>query len=65
MKPPVDPSIDFSAQPPQPGAALVTARWNSWVRVWFPDTDETTWVNLDEVGFETVPAPGSAAGESG
>jgi len=39
---------------PQPGAALVIARWNSWVRVYFPETQETTWVNLEEVGYQTV-----------
>ncbi|MCP3917109.1 MAG: hypothetical protein GY711_16295 [bacterium] len=51
--------------PPQPGAALVVARWNAWVRVWFPDTDETTWVNLEEVGCEILPAQRSDLGEQG
>ena len=37
---------------PQPGAALVLARWNSWVRVYWPDTGETAWVDLAETEFE-------------
>ena len=37
--------------------AKVLQRWNSWVQVWFPDTHETTWVNLDQTGFE--PAAGA------
>ena len=37
--------------PPQPGPALVVARWNSWVRVWFPDTGDLAWINLDEHPF--------------
>lgn len=42
------------AVPPVPGAALVVQRWNSWVRVYYPDTDESEWVNLAEVEFEPV-----------
>ncbi len=34
--------------------ALVLARWNSWVRVYYPDTGETAWVDLREVGFEIL-----------
>ena len=34
--------------------ALVLARWNSWVRLYFPDTGETAWVDLREVGFEVL-----------
>lgn len=46
--------------PPRPGAALVVDRWNSWARLWFPENDETAWVNLAEVGFQRVPAAGPA-----
>jgi hypothetical protein len=42
---------------PQPGAALVLERWNSWARIYFPDTGEWTWVNLAEVGFSAVEDP--------
>ena len=62
---PADDSTAPSVAPPQPGAVLVTSRWNSWVRVLYTETGETTWVNLEQVDFETVPATGSAAGESG
>lgn len=34
--------------------ALVLARWNSWVRLYFPDTGEMAWVDLREVGFEIL-----------
>lgn len=36
--------------------ALVTARWNSWVRLYYPGTGEMTWVDLREVGFEILEA---------
>ena len=36
--------------------ALVLARWNSWVRLYFPATGETSWVDLREVGFEILEA---------
>ena len=49
--------------PSRPAAALVLARWNSWARLWFPESGTTTWVDLATVGFETVPAPGSVAGD--
>ena len=34
--------------------ALVVARWNSWVRLYYPGTGEMTWVDLREVGFEIL-----------
>jgi hypothetical protein len=34
--------------------ALVLARWHSWVRLYFPATGETAWVDLREVGFEIL-----------
>ena len=43
---------EMDAPPPAP--AMVVARWNSWARVWFPDTQESMWVNLDEVGYEAL-----------
>jgi hypothetical protein len=36
--------------------ALVMARWNSWVRLYYPSTGEMTWVDLREVGFEILEA---------
>jgi hypothetical protein len=43
-------------QPPEQEAqpALVMARWNSWVRLYYPATGEMTWVDLREVGFEIL-----------
>ena len=39
-------------------SALVLARWNSWVRLYFPKTGDVLWVDLREVGYEVVhPAP--------
>lgn len=55
-----DPGTSSTDEPPVPGAALVLQRWNSWAKVWFPETDSTTWVNLAEVGFDCVAAAGSA-----
>ena len=40
--------------PPVPGAVLVIQRWNSWVKVFFPDTEQTAWVDLNEVHHERV-----------
>ena len=37
--------------PAAPVRALVLARWNSWVQVWFPDTDEREWIDLRETAF--------------
>jgi len=44
-------------QAPQPGAALVLARWNSWVRLYFPDEGVAEWVNLQDVPFEPASPP--------
>lgn len=55
-----DPTSTEGQAPPRPGAALVVDRWNSWARLWFPENDETAWVNLAEVGFHRVQATGSA-----
>ncbi len=41
--------------------ALVVNRWNSWVQVWFPETDETTWIDLAETGFAPMGAGGGDA----
>jgi hypothetical protein len=49
-------------QAPQPGAALVVARWNSWVQVYFPDEDVKEWVNLQDVPFEPASPPEATAG---
>ena len=39
-------------------SALVLARWNQWVRLYFPATGDVLWVDLREVGYEVVrPAP--------
>ncbi|HIF41249.1 MAG TPA: hypothetical protein EYQ74_09140 [Planctomycetes bacterium] len=43
---------------PRPGAALVVARWNAWARLWFPETGEAAWVNLDEFDFTPLTALG-------
>jgi hypothetical protein len=43
---------------PHPDAALVIQRWNSWVRVLWPATGETRWVDLSAERFEVVAAAG-------
>lgn len=43
------------ATSPAPGAALVLARWNSWVRVYWPETGTTAWVDLAETAHEPLP----------
>ncbi len=45
---------------PMPGAALVVARWNAWARLWFPETGEGLWVNLEETDFTSLSAPSHA-----
>ena len=45
---------------PQPGAALVVARWNSWVRLYWPDTGRIEWVDLRETPFENLSTGPSA-----
>lgn len=39
---------------PHPDAALVIQRWHSWVRVLWPATGETRWVDLGEEGYEVL-----------
>jgi hypothetical protein len=34
--------------------ALVLERWNSWVRVFLPETQETRWVNLQEHEYDSL-----------
>ena len=43
--------------PPMPGAVLVIQRWNHWVRIYDPETDEFAWVDLSEREFERVSDP--------
>ena len=42
---------------PQPGAALVVDRWNSWVRLYFPDEGVMEWVNLQDVPHAPASPP--------
>lgn len=51
--------------PPQPQhePAMVLERWNSWVRLYFPSSGGTGWINLDEVDYEIL--EGSPLSESG
>jgi len=46
-------SIDTAPQSP----ALVLQRWNSWVRVFLPDSGETRWVDLGETAFQRMDTP--------
>jgi hypothetical protein len=39
---------------PQPEPALVLDRWNSWVRLYFPSSGGTGWINLAEVDYELL-----------
>ena len=34
--------------------ALVLERWNSWVRVFLPETQETRWVDLQEHEYSSL-----------
>lgn len=45
--------MSSSTQAPQ-SPALVVNRWNSWVQVWFPETDETTWIDLSSTKFASM-----------
>ena len=54
---------ELPSVPPAPGAALVLERWNSWARLYFPETQEWAWVDLAEVPFAPLPAA-SGAGRS-
>ena len=47
---------------PQPGAALVVARWNSWVRLYFPEEGILEWVNLQDVPYTTASPPEAPEG---
>ena len=51
-------ALQRSGATPRPGAALVVARWNAWARLWFPETGEAVWVNLDELDFTPLTALG-------
>lgn len=46
-----------SEESPAATAVEVVSVWNSWVQVRFPDTGETTWVNLEETPYEETPEP--------
>jgi transglutaminase-like putative cysteine protease len=50
--------MSSQAQAPQ-SPALVVNRWNSWVQVWFPDTDSLEWVDLGSKAFEPTSRPAS------
>lgn len=52
-----------SSEEAKSAPALVVDRWNSWVRVWFPDTGDLAWINLDEHPFEKLSdSPDEATG---
>ena len=36
--------------------ALVLDRWNSWVRVWLPDSGEVRWIELEPEAWEALEA---------
>ena len=42
---------------PAAEAVEVLRVWNDWVEVRFPDTGETTWVDLRETPWEAAEAP--------
>lgn len=48
--------MSLISEVPASEPVLVVDRWNSWVRVMFPDTGETTWVDLAETAYEPLPA---------
>lgn len=39
---------------PQHEPAMVLERWNSWVRLYFPSSGGSGWINLDEVDYEIL-----------
>jgi hypothetical protein len=47
---------------PETQAALVLERWNSWVKLYFPSSGGTGWINLGEADYEVLdgPPPGLA-----
>jgi|GEM_PF-3486105 len=61
------------SQPTEARPALVLQRWNSWVRVYLPESGELRWVDLREARYEPLPvepfdaleAQAQAAGDSG
>lgn len=48
---------------PQASPALVLQRWNSWVRVYLPETREVRWVDLSEATYEPLPEGAPPAGD--
>ena len=46
---------------PAPGAALVVARWNSWVRLYWPESGRIEWVDLRETPYENLSTRPSTA----
>lgn len=44
-----------SREAPTESPALVLQRWNSWVRVYLPETREVRWVDLSEMGYAPLP----------
>jgi hypothetical protein len=50
-----------TASPPGQAPALVLERWNSWVRVFLPDSGEIRWVDLGQVAFDSMQADSQPA----
>ena len=44
------------SEAPASVAVLVVDRWNSWVQVLFPETGETTWLDLSETPYQPLSA---------
>ncbi|HIG10948.1 MAG: hypothetical protein ABGY71_15195 [bacterium] len=42
-----------------PSPVLVLKRWNSWVQVWFPGSDETAWIDLGRESFSPLESDAS------
>jgi len=55
-------SMTSTQQAPPDQPALVLQRWNSWVRVFLPQTGETRWVDLERANHR--PATGAETGRS-
>lgn len=53
-------SMTTTREAPPTRPALVLDRWNSWVRVYLPETGETRWVDLGQTQFTPLTASGSA-----
>jgi hypothetical protein len=58
---PMTSSIDTPRQSP----ALVLQRWNSWVRVYLPETGEVRWVDLSSTPHEPLESAEGAPGLTG